>query len=199
MWCRGSDSLCGGSVVVQDCTPGAPAAADGNCDGVDDDCDGEVDEDFLSEPTSCDVGSCSASGQTLCVSGQVLDTCIAPVPAELDSTCDGIDNDCDGQTDEDYVSVAGSCGVGACEAEGITACVDGSELVVNCSPGAPASADLTCDGVDDDCDGELDEDYQETETVCATGSCEAAGVLTCQGGEEVEPVPFPAPPRKLDR
>ncbi|MCH7651997.1 MAG: putative metal-binding motif-containing protein, partial [Nitrospinae bacterium] len=40
--------------------------------------------------------------------------------------CDGFDNDCDGSVDEDFVSTATSCGVGACASTGITSCVPSS-------------------------------------------------------------------------
>ncbi|MHC5108553.1 MAG: right-handed parallel beta-helix repeat-containing protein, partial [Planctomycetota bacterium] len=43
------------------------------------------------------------------------------IPGPDDTTCDGVDDDCDGSVDEDYVSY--TCGQGACEAD--STCVDG--------------------------------------------------------------------------
>ena len=86
-----------------------PAALDATCDGVDDDCDGAIDENYVPLPTSCGVGACGASGATSCQAGSVVDSCSPGTPAGNDSTCDGVDDDCDGSADEDYAPVATSC------------------------------------------------------------------------------------------
>ena len=49
-------------------------------------------------------------------------------PALSDATCNGADEDCDGQVDEDYVAVDVSCGVGVCVRHSATVCVDGAAL-----------------------------------------------------------------------
>jgi len=167
--------------VVDSCDPGTPAPSDATCDGTDDDCNGQEDEDYAPLSTSCGVGACSASGQTQCVSGLVVDQCSPGQPAALDATCNGIDDDCDGQVDEDYVAVPTSCGVGACGATGLTSCAGGVESN-SCSPGQPAVSDATCDGVDDDCDGTSDEDFSGGATTCGVGACSATGAQACVGG-----------------
>lgn len=78
--------------------------------------------------------------------------------------CDGIDNDCDGQVDEDLVR--------GCS----TACGNGSET---CQAGAWVGCDApqpqpeTCDGDDNDCDGEVDEadNLCAEDEVCTAGEC----------------------------
>ena len=47
--------------------------------------------------------------------------------------------------------------------------------------------DVTCDGLDDDCDGVADEDYVPTATTCGVGACTGnAGQLECQAGSLVD-------------
>jgi hypothetical protein len=74
------------------------------CDGKDNDCDGQVDEEIASVPTTCGIGACGATGQSTCVNGQMTDTCTPGTPGTEgpvgNATCsDQIDNDCDGATD----------------------------------------------------------------------------------------------------
>lgn len=71
------------------------------CDGLDNDCDGVVDND-ADVVTTCGVGECGATGVSACVNGMLqADTCTPGLPsAEL---CDGLDNNCDGAADEGFV------------------------------------------------------------------------------------------------
>jgi RHS repeat-associated protein len=164
--------------VLDSCQPGAPAAADSSCDGVDDDCDGASDEDYVPLATSCGIGACGATGASSCVLGQVLDSCQPGTPAASDANCDGVDDDCDGSADEDYTPLTTSCGIGACGATGASSCVLG-QVLDSCQPGAPAASDANCDGVDDDCDGSADEDYAALASHCGTGACSAIGATSC--------------------
>jgi len=95
------------------CTPtGSDETA---CDGVDDDCDDQVDEDYVA--TGCGTGACAA--QSNCVAG--LETCTptegsSEGPSDAPNCIDGADNDCDGLVDEedaDCSSGMGSGGAGA--------------------------------------------------------------------------------------
>ena len=70
-----------------------PGASDTVCNGIDNDCDSQIDEDYVVAPTSCGVGACAAAGQLQCVNGNEVDTCTPGTPTE--EVCgDGIDNDC---------------------------------------------------------------------------------------------------------
>ena len=179
----GSTSCVGGA-VVDSCTAGTGAPADASCDGVDDDCDGLLDEDFVSATTTCGAGVCASTGSTSCVGGAVVDSCTAGTGAPSDPSCDGVDDDCDGLTDEDFAAMSTSCGTGACAASGTVECVGGS-VVDSCTPGIPAPADLVCDGADEDCDGLTDESFIGAPTTCGVGTCTAVGVTTCVLGAVV--------------
>lgn len=174
---------CGVSGPPGGCTPSA--AQDTTCNGVDDDCDGSVDDDFEVTSSTCGVGACAASGEVSCVAGEVVDDCAPGLPATNDMTCDAIDDDCDEVVDDDYPALSTSCGVGACNRSGATSCVLG-QVIDSCQPGAPSASDPSCNAVDDDCDGAQDEDYVAVSTSCGVGACTAGGSTSCFGGEEVD-------------
>ncbi len=162
------------------------AGDDATCDGVDDDCDGATDEDFPTTATTCGVGACAEVGMRQCDAGEVVDDCVAGEAAADDSACNGEDDDCDGVTDEDTGPRAVSCGEGACRGEGIATCEDG-EAIVDCEAlDVAAPDDATCDGIDGDCDGDTDEDYEARASTCGVGACAAAGVVACVDGAPVD-------------
>jgi hypothetical protein len=74
-------------------------------------------------------------------------------PGAPDAICNGVDDNCSGAADEGYVSQPTTCGVGACARTGATSCVNGS-VINSCTPGAPSTE--VCNGIDDNCDGTID-------------------------------------------
>lgn len=151
--CATGRTRCENSLIVCDATV-SPAPNDPDCDGIDDDCDGQTDEDYAPRATTCGVGACRATGSTSCVEGVERDSCTAGTPASSDATCNNVDDDCDGSVDENFVSSPTACGSGACASTGSTSCVNG-EVVDSCKPKTPGRE--VCNGVDDDCDGAVDE------------------------------------------
>jgi hypothetical protein len=126
------------------CDAPEPAAED--CDGRDNDCDGAIDEG-LPEAIACEqttdgVGTCT--GRAVCA-GQLGWVCDAPVPA-LES-CDYRDDDCDGETDEDFLA-DGQYGVdehcGACNVTCAGAVRNGTAFC-DVSGLTPACAVASCD------------------------------------------------------
>jgi len=173
-------SRCEGGIETP-CQPGVPAANDASCDGVDDDCNGETDEDYV-PVTVCGEGACGVGSVPSRCEGGIETPCQPGVPAANDASCDGVDDDCNGETDEDYVPVT-TCGEGACGVGSVPSRCEGG-VETPCQPGVPAANDASCDGVDDDCNGETDEDYVPV-TVCGLGACaQAAEPSRCEGGIE---------------
>ena len=165
-----------------------PTTNDATCDLVDDDCDGRADEDYLPVAARCGLGACEAIGSRICEAGVERLICepgqAGPENADL---CDGIDSDCDGQTDEAHLEQATSCGVGVCAETGVLSCISGM-LRNSCTPTTVATGELdsSCNGSDNDCDGRVDEGFALSPTSCGVGVCRSSGQLSCQGGVVID-------------
>jgi hypothetical protein len=157
------------------------------CNGRDDNCDGQVDEGNPGGDVPCETGAlgiCGA-GVAQCVGGQVLCVPNFDPRAEL---CNGLDDDCDGEDDEDNPNGDMACDTGA-----LGVCAEGRSL---CDQGRVLCLDLNlpdpevCNGLDDDCNGEVDDGDPQGGVVCATGEAGlcSAGVTRCLLGA-VECVP----------
>ena len=155
------------------------------CDGLDNDCDGSIDEDFDDKGKVCSAGQgeCLANGVQVCKADGSGLRCNAVARAPSTEKCDGKDNDCDGSVDEDFVDKGKVCsaGQGECLANGVQECkADGSGLECNAVAGKPSAE--KCDGKDNDCDGSIDEDFADKGKVCSAGKgeCLANGVQSCK-------------------
>ncbi|MCA9652627.1 MAG: hypothetical protein KC501_22105 [Myxococcales bacterium] len=126
------------------------------CNGVDDDCNGSIDESdpMLGEP--CDTGmpgECSA-GTQVCDGGSLV---CEPSGSAVPETCNGLDDDCDGTPDNGNPEGGGACSTGLpgiCSA-GTQTCNLGS---LDCVQDMMAAPSDTCgNGLDDDCNGSADD------------------------------------------
>ncbi|HOX43936.1 MAG TPA: MopE-related protein [Myxococcota bacterium] len=126
------------------------------CDALDNDCDGLTDEAFPRLGTTCRNAGCAA-GAWVCSADGEREECDGPVPAQDDATCNGLDEDCDGATDEDALAQPCPLQLGVC-AGASTACQDGGWLPCDYGLQYVADRDARCDQLDEDCDGATDED-----------------------------------------
>lgn len=192
----GEDADGDGYADEHDCAPNDPLIfpRDGDergvCDGLDNDCDGDVDEGCpCTEPLPCHptgrgsaiagVGAC-VLGEQACVAGRLGGCQGAGMPSE--DICDGVDNDCDGRPDPDCRCETGEtrdcyeagparlAGVGAC-VRGIQTC-DGERFGPCVGDVAPSRE--ICNDVDDDCDGQVDEDALPEQCELTQGVCAGA-------------------------
>jgi len=175
--CEAGVSRCVGGVRT-DCEGAVPPGVE-SCNGVDDDCDGVVDE-RITRACGTDVGACRMGVET-CVGGE-FGACEGGNPS-ADEVCDELDNDCDGEVDEGVMRLCGT-DEGRCVA-GVERCAPGG-VFGECEGRIEAIAE-TCNDVDDDCDGTVDEMLTRScgsdEGVCESGTetC-AAGVWgSCEG------------------
>ena len=154
------------------------------CDGKDNDCDGKVDN-------LPDLGNaCTDSGRKgICVPGTWLcqnnkKVCL-PLQVPTTETCDGKDEDCDGQIDNipdagkacQDPSRLGECKAGTWSCQGTTKICKATN-----QPGTE-----TCDGKDNDCDGKVD-NVADLGKACSDntrkGPCQA-GVWACANNTKV--------------
>ncbi|MDP2276111.1 MAG: MopE-related protein [Archangium sp.] len=166
-------------------------AANEVCDAADtdEDCDGMVNESCGCSNVGMTQACCAGRGAQTCEArdgGATLSMCTVAASPEV---CNGIDDDCDGTTDELYATTApdggvlvltdggvigldGRCsvGVGACARTAGTICSGGS---LSCAAVAGSPGTEICNNLDDDCDGQTDE--------ASTGLCPATG-QACTGG-----------------
>jgi hypothetical protein len=177
---------------TQTCTDGYWSACQGqvlpqdeDCDGKDNNCNGQVDEGLTTK--SCYTGPTGTAGKGPCKAGTQScangswSSCQGQVlPAQ--ETCDGVDNDCSGTVDDNvppktcYNGPSGTLGKGVCKS-GNQPCANGTWG--SCQGESLPSAEV-CDGLDNDCNGSVDDGISAKS--CYTGPAGTQGVGPCKGG-----------------
>jgi len=153
--------------MVDTCQPGTPVASDRTCDGVDDDCNGETDEDFVgARPIAC--AACQRADASRCQGGEVV---VPPCqPIADDTPCAG-----------DICAVTAACQAGACITLETRACDDHNACTDEaCLAGVGCVAAVVDDGTScGDGDGCTSDDR------CTEGQCLGQPVV-CQSPAECE-------------
>lgn len=137
---------------------GEVGPVDEQCNGIDDNCDGLIDENLHRE-----CGNACGPGHSTCVGGTFVN-CSAP--AGKPETCNGLDDDCDGVVDNhlpiefcytgdsaDLTRPTAPC------APGLFVCQSGVRFCAKEVLPQPE----TCNKIDDDCDGQIDEGVSSTD------------------------------------
>lgn len=134
------------------------------CDGLDNDCDGVVDEELSIPSCPLTLGICSGPQQT-CQGSLGWSSCgtaeYGPLFEPVEVSCDNLDNDCDGQVDESCSCDPGeqrTCGsnIGECT-QGIQTCQANGQWGTECENAIQPREEVcnnlrdeNCDGVEDD-------------------------------------------------
>ena len=136
------------------------------CDGLDNDCDGLTDEgletqNFYGSGVQVISQGVCGGAPIRCLAGvwSAPDYATVPEFEPVETLCDGLDNDCNGAVD-DLTPLPASKTLGVCAGQVLVCAgaVGWKDPDWSLLPGYSDADDWTCDGLDNDCDGQTDED-----------------------------------------
>ncbi len=143
------------------------------------------------------ISSCT-QGETRPLAGCGLERCLSGQwvsESNVRELCNDHDDDCDGRVDESY-SIGGMCfadNADGCRVEGVFACDSVSQTAICLPSSIISSRPEVCDGLDNDCDQQIDEGFEEGLLCCTDASHCPPGVM-CVDGLCDQPVTTPIAP-----
>jgi len=202
-----SPNACGDGVIwgAEECDDGNSVSGDG-CSAS---CAVEAGFECDGQPSVCELMCSDGDGdgysaQNAGCGPQDCDDANAAVNPEAVDVCNGLDDDCDGSVDEGDPGggIACSTGLSGVCAAGTTSCSNGA---IVCNQNQQPSLEV-CNGLDDDCDSQADEELIAPLAEDQDGVC--AGALKLCGGSAgwVEPdisripgyLPYEVPGNSVD-
>ena len=147
----------------------------------------DVDQDNYGDIGYC-LGTCEKPYDFFALPPTDCDNDSALINPGAEEICDGKDNDCDGAVDEDFPQLNTACtdgNLGICAGTGTLECdIGGTGTVCSITTPGQVPRTETCNGLDDNCDGTVDEGNPGGGAVCDTGQAGecAVGTVTCETG-----------------